>query len=319
MSSLRGEWKWWIFFLAAVVALGGREANLPGALLFSVPVVIPGFLFLLWLDRLPPFGLNGWVRGLAWGILIAAFLSRKIHLLVTYIITQRSAAGGWATVEEGFSLAGSATSLLSAPIVEELLKGFFPLLLLWSRTRPVFGPWQGLFAGTLSALAFGLMENATYLVLDMPFAEGAAVPLTARWLHPYLHVLFTVPFALAIGFSGLLPTLSQRVAIIFTGYLLSVGTHACWNWDVLYGKEGGSIFSLIRHGLSFTPFFVAVILWGGYVLESRSLRSYGAKIQGALWWPCPHDRISLRRASLRRIARHFRKGLSREPLSLRLK
>ncbi len=311
MKLLKSEWPWWCLFLLAGVFTLKASSHWPWlGLAAAAPPVVIAFALLAWFDRLVPLGARIWVRAIGWGMLVATFIATYTHLYVQIWVEDLVVSSGRFDPGHDVALAGIASSVLSAPLAEEGLKGMCLLVLMWSRTRPVMGPWHGMLAGGLAALSFGFMENGLSFARSARVA-GAPGYLEMVWetrsLFPFLHMLFSLPMAFAIGLAALLPTISRRLAAIVIGWLVSVTFHGLWNWEVILGKTDYSVAPWIGHAAGASPFLIVLFLGTAYWLESRSLESYGLPAAKPFWWPRRADPLKVRRALLRRQAQHLRR------------
>lgn len=301
------EWYWWCLFLFVAVVLfrgyGGWSGGLWLGLLYAALPMVPALALMAWLDRLEPLGARIWVRAAGWGMLIVTFVAGYMHVFVKIWVERLVLGSGLFDPGQDVALGSIASSVLSAPLAEEALKGLFPALLLLSRARPIKGPWQGILAGSLAALAFGFMENGVNYAKTLRQANAPGyvdMVWQTRSIFPLLHVLFTLPMALAVGTAALMPTISRRLAVIVIGWLISGGLHGLWNWEALLGKTDFSVAPWFRHAAIVSPALILLVLGAAYWLESRSLGRHGAP-------PGHRDPSRIRTALLRRQACHLRR------------
>jgi RsiW-degrading membrane proteinase PrsW (M82 family) len=314
MKLWKTEWYWWCLFLIAAVILfrgyGGVAGGLWLGLLYAAAPMIPALAFLAWLDRLAPLGTRIWVRAIGWGMLVVTLVAGNTHVFVKIWVERLILGSGLFEPGQDVALGSIASSVLSAPMAEEAMKGLFLVLLLWSRARPIQGPWHGILAGSLVALSFGFMENGvnTARTLRQPNAPGFMEMIwQTRSVFPFLHAFFSLPMSLAIGVAALMPTVSRRVAAVFVGWLISSGLHGLWNWEVLLGKSDFSVVPWFRHAAIVSPPLIVLFLWAAHVLESRSLERYGVPAGGSHWWPRQRDPVQVQPALLRRMVCHLKR------------
>ncbi|MEZ5433009.1 MAG: PrsW family glutamic-type intramembrane protease [Verrucomicrobiales bacterium] len=149
--------------------------------------------------------------------------------------------------------------------------------------------------GSLVAFGFGWFENAVHL------GKASAGSLMDAWnlrnSMAYLHVMFSLPMAFAIGLAALQSTLSRRIACIGLGWFLSALLHGLWNWEVLLGSTEFSVapgfLSIKEWSLAIVPVAWLAIFW----LDYRSLQGWGAPL--AKWYArsgMRNQRSEIRRA-----------------------
>lgn len=272
------DWLWGLVFLLSAYDLlrtGDRWAlELALGMAVSLATMLPMGFALWWLDRLPPLPARTWWRALGLGLLTIPVVASFAHVYVEVTVGDQAATSDLIDQETAGTFGDLAGSLLSAPILEETLKGLLPFYLLAAsvdhlglKQRRV-GPWPALLVGLLVAFAFSCTENATH------FARNPA-EWQDRLLFPYLHGAFSLPMLLAIGFAVLLPSLSSRMALVLAGWSLSVALHAMWNTEIRFNHPDWSLWPWIRHMAVLSPFICTLAIGFVYAWEARSLRRLG--------------------------------------------
>lgn len=216
--------------LLIIVGGLGPVATVIATLTAFLPVVL--YLApLLWLDRYDPEPLWLLLLCFAWGGVVAILTAAIVNDVFTIIA---AASTGNAVIGQ---LAGA---VISAPFIEELMKGagLFALLLFFRRKFDDI--LDGIvFAGVI-ALGFAAVENVLYYGRGF-LAEGLgglAVMFVLRGiLSPFAHVTFTMMTGIGCGISRESHNWFVRIAMPVLGLGAAMVLHAIWN--------GMSLFSVI--------------------------------------------------------------------------
>ncbi|MBP6602923.1 MAG: PrsW family intramembrane metalloprotease [Verrucomicrobiales bacterium] len=254
--------------------MGGKTTTLLSGYLLSMAVVSPVFLALWWLDRLPPLSARVWLRSLGFGLFVVPVVASMSHLVVEYLVGEQVNDSVLFEPGSGATFGDLAGSLLSAPLVEESLKGLLPFtyLCLSVSSRGLeprhAGPWPAILIGLVVTLGFGSAENTTHFV-------GDAAAWQTRISYSYLHAFFSIPVLLAIGFSALLPTLTGRLALSGFGWFVSIIFHAAWNFEVRFDHPAWSPFPWVRHSSLVAPLAVFLCIFLVYWFERRTFNRIG--------------------------------------------
>ncbi len=222
------------FVLAATLlslAIGLEVGVQAGLLVLGVAVLPLGLVIpaLLWLDRYeaepPPY----LVFAFAWGALIATTLALLLNSGSAYLLD----AGGL----DAESLAAVAV----APVVEESLKGFAVLAILWWRRHEFDGIVDGIVYAGMSAAGFALAENILYL--GRAFLDGGPEGLFALFVlrgifSPFAHPLFTMWFGVGVGIAATRRDGALRLLAPLAGLALAIALHALWNLSTFAGVGG---------------------------------------------------------------------------------
>lgn len=138
----------------ALLMIAADLGPIPFALGMAIAVVpVPVYVVLaLWLDRFEPEPARTLAQTFAWGATVAVFTALIVNGLLQMVLD-----GAWG-VEAGDVIG----SVLTAPIVEELAKGF-ALLLLFSELKDEFdGVVDGVVYASMVGLGFAMIENVQY-------------------------------------------------------------------------------------------------------------------------------------------------------------
>ena len=293
--------------IGVVAFLGFRIGPVPlavglvGAIL-PVPVLIACFL---WLDRYEPSPTWIFLVCFLWGAGVAT--SGALYLNTV-------AADAMARAGKPDAL----VAVLVAPVVEEGLKGAFPLLLFAFYRKAYTGIIDGVVYCGLSATGFAMVENILYLG-GHGYAGGAQqspatgallalllfiarVPLTG-----FAHPLFTSMTGLGLGFAARSPRRAVRVLAPLTGLVAAMTLNALWNLMASLAVLDSYIL-LYGYFAVFMPLFFTVV---GLVLWVRSwegrLTERILPIYAGAGWFSPPEVVALgtrgRRLSARAWAR----------------
>ncbi|GAA4551398.1 PrsW family intramembrane metalloprotease [Amycolatopsis samaneae] len=220
------------------------------AALVPVAVVVATFL---WVDRWEPEPAKLLLLAFFWGACVATIAALLIN----------STAEAVGDLLLGSGQGSTFSAVVSAPIVEEALKGAFVLLILWRRTSEFDGVVDGVVYAGFSAAGFAFMENIYYFgraFADHGFGNGQNSGVLAAFflrgvLSPFTHPLFAVLTGIGIGVAATTASKAMRILAPLGGYLAAVCLHALWNGSALIG---GSKTFLTVYFLIMVPLFIAV-------------------------------------------------------------
>ena len=249
--------------LMSLLIIGAELGPTAFALGMAIAVVpVPVYVVLaLWLDRFEPEPARTLAQTFAWGATVAVFVALVVNGFMQTLLD-----GAW-----GVDAAEVIGSVFTAPIVEELAKGF-ALLILFSELRDEFdGVVDGVVYASMVGLGFAMVENVQYY--GQAVAEGterSVLTFVLRGLMaPFAHPLFTSVFGIGLGMVREGHHRARGWAAAGFGLLLAMALHALWNLSASF--EGWFI---LLYLLVMVPAFVAV-LW----VVRRSLRREGRVIR----------------------------------------
>jgi protease PrsW len=229
-----------VFLIAASVAL------------LPLPVYIGAAL---WLDRFEPEPRAMLATAFLWGASVAVVVSGLINGLADEAV------------------GGAFTSVVTAPIVEEALKGAV-LVHFYRRRRDEFdGVVDGVIYAAMVGLGFAFVENIDYYgrALQKEGLAGLAVIFTLRGvIAPFSHPLFTGLTGLGLGIARQSRSRAAAVAAAAAGFAGAVGLHALWN----AGASAGLIFFAV-YALVMLPALAVLLLIVAAALkfEGRVIRA----------------------------------------------
>ena len=211
-----------------------------GLAAISFPVLI---LLCFWLDRYEPEPARYRIAALGWGAVIAVGIGLSLEGLAT--------------------LAGATevtTTVVWAPICEELGKGLFLVLVLVLRRQQLHGILDGIVYAVLTGIGFAFTEDVLYYLQSL--MQGGAGGLASTFilrgvLSPFAHPLFTSATGVGIGVAVMSRSRVVQVVAPLLGYLVAVLLHAVWNGSSTFGGAQGFFATYV---LAFIPLLIALVL-----------------------------------------------------------
>ncbi|KZE40678.1 PrsW family intramembrane metalloprotease [Microbacterium sp. T32] len=200
----------------------GPAASIVGMILAVVPFVIVWFAVRL-IDRWEPEPRRLLVFAVAWGAIASVAIALGVDALLSFL------TGG---------LGDAFSSVVQAPIVEEIAKGLGLLLLYAGARRYLDGPVDGIVYGALIGAGFAFTENIQYFAVS--FIEGGTVQVVSVFflravLSPFAHVMFTSLTGFAFGLAArraLRTGPAMRYAL--PGLVGAMLLHALWNGSATF-------------------------------------------------------------------------------------
>ena len=241
-----------VLSISAVTMEIGLSGTLPGLALAAVPVG-PVLATVMWLDRheAEPPHLLAFAFG--WGACVASLGALVLNSLSSRLLDR---AVGDVT----------NTSVVVAPVVEEVLKGLGVLVLLLRQRRQFDGVVDGIVYAAFVGVGFAYLENVLYLgrALDSGQPSSLVAVFVLRCLvSPFAHPLFTMAFGVGLGIAAGTRSLLLRVAAPPAGLVVAVVLHALWNASASSGAATFvEVFLLLQ-----VPVFAAAI---GVALMARA-------------------------------------------------
>jgi RsiW-degrading membrane proteinase PrsW (M82 family) len=207
----------------------GQYLNMAAAVLLALPACFVYLWVPLLIDRYDPEPLWCLALALVWGAVASAGFAMVIN---TVNVDLAEAVGGKA-------LAAFVGPVISAPVVEEGLKGLGVFGVYFFLRREFDGVVDGVIYGTFIALGFAATENILYY---SRFAAHGAVDLTYGFivrgvLSPWLHPLFTSMTGIGFGVARETHKTWIKVFLPLAGYLTAVTMHAIWNGTAWLGGQ----------------------------------------------------------------------------------
>ena len=225
----------WLFALLIVFALGlaaylvtflGVAASIVGMVLAIIPLA--GVLFAIRLvDRWEPEPRGLVIAAVAWGAVAAVSLALLVDIVLAPVL------GVFPS-----SAADAFSSVVQAPIVEEVAKGLGVLLIFIVGRRAFDGPVDGVVYGALVGAGFAFTENILYFATSLIEGGVGEVGFTfvlRGILSPFAHVMFTAVTGYALGRAARAGVSTGQALGPWAGGLIgAVVLHALWNGSAVF-------------------------------------------------------------------------------------
>jgi RsiW-degrading membrane proteinase PrsW (M82 family) len=270
-----------------LVLVGGPGGALLTSLLAAVsfPVLI---LICFWLDRYEPEPARYRLAAIGWGGVAAVGMSLVVEQLL-------------------FAVPGTTDfvdAAVTAPIVEEVGKGLFLLVIVIFRRSQVHGVLDGIIYGALVGIGFAFVEDVGYYLSSIREGALSTTFFLRGIIGPFAHPLFTSATGLGIGVALTTRSTAVRVIAPIVGLLAAVVMHGTWNGSTFWGDRG----FFIVYGSIILPLLVvmlAVAIWARS-REGKMLTS-GLVQAAQLGWIRPEEIRWVARISDRMSARTYAK------------
>ncbi|SFJ71492.1 PrsW family intramembrane metalloprotease [Cellulomonas sp. KH9] len=273
--------------LALVLVQVGVGAGVVGTVLAVVPLTVV-LLGIRWLDRWEPEPRGALLFGLLWGAGVAVLVSIVVNDLTLYTVAQATGS-----LDAGLV----ASSVVSAPVVEELAKGAGVLVLFLARRRYFDGVVDGLVYAGVVAAGFAFIENILYFGRA---GDALAETFVLRGLAtPFAHLLFTACTGAALGLAARSRSRHAAWWLFPLGLLGATVGHALWNAT---GLVAGSAYLLVFAVVQ-VPLFAGVVGLTFWLRRQESvvIRHRLAEYAAAGWF-APHEVEMLASLQRRRTA-----------------
>ncbi len=272
----------------------GLRTTVTVALFAAIPllVVVPTYL---WVDRYEAEPMRFLAFGFAWGALCAAVGALFLN---TFFSLALQLAGN--------QNADTLGAIISAPIVEEGLKGLGILLIVLLRRKQFDGIIDGIvYAGMIGA-GFAFSENILYL--GRIYGEYGNAGLTQLFflrcvMGPFAHPLFTAMTGIGLGVAvSLMRTRTTQVLAGLAGYAGAITLHFIWN---LSASTGNIFTAYLAFQVPLFLCFLGLLLWLR-IREGKTVRTYLSQYADAGW--LDHQEVAMIGSlSARRQARTWAK------------
>lgn len=255
--------------LLALAAIGldtGVGGLIAGMLMAAIPV--PFYIALaLWIDRFEPESPRTLAVAFVWGASIAIFFALVFNSVHEQMLIAVA----------GDADASTITTVLSAPIVEELAKGLALLLLfVWKRDE-FDNVTDGIIYATMVGLGFAMSENVQYYGQAFAGGGGAAagVFVLRGIMGPFAHPLYTSMTGIGFGIARETDRVWVRVLAPLAGLGGAIVLHAIWNATAILGLVFFTAYVFVM-----IPAVVAVfvIAWFSLRREAKLIRTHLASV-----------------------------------------
>ena len=229
---------------------------LAGAFFFGFVPMFIFAAFVNWLDRYEkePKLLLG--AAFVWGVVIAgggAFILNTAFGIGLYMFTGSG------------DLADFGTTSISAPIVEEALKGLAVLVVFLMFRKEFDSILDGIVYGAITAMGFAAIENVLYIYRNGFLESGwqgfwtlvFVRVLLVGWMHPF----FTSFTGIGLAISRTSRNALVKILAIPGGYTVAVMAHAFHNtFSSVVGGAGGFYIGLFADYIGFA-FMFGFVIW----------------------------------------------------------
>lgn len=228
--------------------------------------VVPAVFYatiVYWLDRYEkePLFLIGGV--FLWGAIVAAggaYILNTVFGMGIFFVTGSEAASS------------IATGSVSAPLVEESLKGLAVLIVFLVFRKEFDNLLDGVVYAGVAALGFAATENSIYIYRGyVSDGVGGLIFLTfvrnilVGWQHPF----YTAFIGIGLALARMTPHTLLKIAAPFVGWGLAVFTHALHNTTALFIGDLGSL--ALMSIVEWTGWLFMLGLIGWFVHRERTL------------------------------------------------
>ena len=267
----------WIGGVLALVLVGliayfvnflGPGASTVGMILALVPLAVVWTVVRL-IDRWEPEPRGVVVFAVAWGAIAAVAIALGVDLALTFVVGP---------------LPAEFSSVVQAPVVEEVAKGLGVFLIYIAARRSFDGPVDGIVYGALVGAGFAFTENIQYFAISLiegGLSQASTTFFLRAILSPFAHVMFTALIGFAFGLAAR-RSLSAGGAFGYglVGLVGAILLHALWNGSAVFSDFFG-LYVTVQ-----VPLFVLFIL--GVLLlrreESRLTRVRLGEYAAAGWF-----------------------------------
>ena len=232
--------KWLLVTVASLVALLvglltlallGSSTGLVGLMFGMVLAVLPLPIYLLlalWIDRFEKEPVWMLASAFIWGATVSVFFAFILN--TTFGLVAASVVGG---------LAEMATTVVSAPVVEELAKGFALLIFyLWKKDE-FDNVLDGIIYAAMVGLGFAMTENILYYgnaVAEGGLGASMVTFILRGVVSPFAHPLFTSMTGIGLGLARQAPPGSSlKFWGPVGGLCLAMFLHFLWNFSASFG------------------------------------------------------------------------------------
>jgi RsiW-degrading membrane proteinase PrsW (M82 family) len=202
----------------------GRKGLIDALIISLLPLPI-WIVLTQWIHRFKTEPLRMLTAAFIWGATVASFFSIVANNLVVHFLISHYG-------RQGVPLG----AVLSAPWVEETIKGTFLLFLFFSKSARFDDVIDGIVYATMIGLGFAVMENVFYFGRAIVAGSSALVVgvfVARHVMGPFLHPFFTAMFGIGLGFSQETDNRVVKFIAPVGGFFLAMFLHYAWNLTVL--------------------------------------------------------------------------------------
>ena len=171
------------------------------------------------LDRLEPEPPAILALTFLWGATVAALFATVVNTLGGNLV-----AGMF-----GHRAGNVFLVSVSAPVVEELLKGIALLVMFRLARRELNGVVDGIIYASVVGLGFAVGENVHYYGSALASGDAVITLVVRGVLAPFAHPLFTVPIGIGLALAVGRRRRWSRLTPPLVGLLTAIAVHRAWN------------------------------------------------------------------------------------------
>jgi protease PrsW len=232
---------------------------------FALAIVpVPLYVMLaLWLDRYEPEPVRTLAQTFAWGATVAVCVAVLANTFVAILVEGLV----------GPDAAERAALFFSAPVVEELAKGFV-LYVFFRELKDEFdGVIDGIVYAAMVGLGFAMVENVQYYgaAIQEGVESGAVTFFLRGVMSPFAHPLFTAMFGIGLGYVRQHHGEPRSWTVPAAGLTLAIVLHSLWNL-----ASTSDVWFLAMYLLVMVPTFLGVlaVIYVSLRREGRVVREH---------------------------------------------
>jgi RsiW-degrading membrane proteinase PrsW (M82 family) len=258
----------WILFAGFAVLLGVSvlfqiQAEVGKTVLFNAIMLsilpLPIWIVLTqWIHRFKAEPTRMLAAAFLWGATVACFFSLRANVSFAQWVAQNYG-------KDAIALG----AVLSAPWVEEGLKGAFVLFLFFWPSAKFDDVIDGIVYASMVGLGFAMMENILYFGKAIQTGGGlvSKMFLVRQVMGPFIHPFFTCMFGIGLGFSRETDNRAVKFVAPIAGFFLAMFLHYTWN---LTGLFDGLLELAVANGILARPvpfyfYFYFLFMFPGFV------------------------------------------------------
>ena len=219
-----------VIALGLMIGTTGYVGFFEGALFSMLPV--PLYLTLwLWIDRFEPE--PGW-------LLATAFFGGAVVVAIFAMFGDTFIEVAVAVASSNAEIATNFTTIVSAPVVEETLKGAILLIIFLWRRQDFDGVIDGIVYAGMVGLGFAMTENILYYGRAAAKGEVVNVIILRGVLSPFLHPWLTSMTGIGFGVARETRNRALKFAAPLAGWMCAIILHMIWNLSATHADASNN-------------------------------------------------------------------------------
>lgn len=194
----------------------------------AIAAIIPILLYLFLIrkyDYFEPEPISLYLKNFLWGAIGAVFLALIGNMFFSFIVS---------IFIHNPLLQDHITTIVGAPIVEEITKGMFLLFIVSNRNFD--NMTDGIVYGGAIGLGFGMTENFLYFITYGNTLSNWIILVIVRTLFTaVMHCVSTATFGAFLGYAKFKP-LIFKIILPPLGLLTAILIHSAWNFSVSFNS-----------------------------------------------------------------------------------